>query len=85
MVALGTMYSFALFSSLDNLKPASLTRDTQSGQGNLPRRKAFSLVLFTALYPIGLPVLGREGQNQMLTQPYLLGCEIADLWAGSRE
>lgn len=87
MVALSTTYSFVLFSSLKNLKPASLTGTLKSRQGNLPGRKTFSLALFTALYPAGLPAsagAGRSELNQMLTQPYLLGGEIAGRQQGMR-
>lgn len=88
MVALGTIYSFALFSSLSNLNQISY-RDPQSGQGNLPERKTFfSCLLPCIIQPLTTPPStgpGRTELNQMLTQPYLLECKIAGLWAGSWE
>lgn len=36
MVALGSVYSFALFSSLNNLKPASLTGTLKVGKETFP-------------------------------------------------
>lgn len=88
LIALSTTYSFVLFSSLNNLKTASLTGIPRAGKETFPGERLLSPALFTALYPAGLPAstgAGRAELNQMLTQPYLLGCEIADLWAGRRE
>lgn len=71
MIALDTMYSFALFSSLNNLKPASLTGTLRVGKKPSPR-KTFSLILFTALCPTTLPPPTRpslEGDRKGRAEP----------------
>lgn len=66
MVALGTLYSFALFSSLSNLNQISY-RDSQSGQGNLPERKTFfscTVYCLVSYSPSPRPqAQGQEGQS----------------------
>lgn len=72
MIALDTMYSFALFSSLNNLKPVSLTGTLRVGKKPSPKKDFFSCTVYclvsynpppTPTYPPSLEV-GRKGRAE---------------------
>lgn len=63
MVALGTMYSFTLFSSLNNLNPASLTGTLRVGKETFLKDFFSCTVLLPCVLQLPHPIPKRGGRK----------------------